>query len=452
MIVSNQNLTQPAGDLRTIAALATGVDTELDAFAASTINGSLISWGPTANSFLILKGDTSSPYFKATLYNSSTKTATVLTISGALSGTITSNLSAGLTYSTEQSGWYLKFGGAAASCLVYKLTLSGTTLTVGASFDIDGSFSGNADDILMTGDKTDLYFLDVSDGSLKKYDLSGASMGAALTAPATGYYTTNNTESHFGYSNGKIYFLSATASGGIPTLFQEYNIGGNSWTTKTVPLSMRNVPNNQLTMLCDTDNNTDVYFFVPPIDTTTTPTDGHIIKWTSATDASEIYCFIATLLSGPQTASQGTGMPKYPDNRYAIRAGVLDVSTGDMVFVSGSTNCWDIHNAGTQWARQTIFNYTGSGVLIGLASGLTWYASSGGVSTVFNSALSYAITVDGGTTRIINLGLFNANETGFSLNIPFATSLVIEVLGGIFTQGVTPEVGRTVLANVLINS
>lgn len=191
-----------------------------------------------AGKYLIVTGAAGSPYMSAQLYDDALDTYTALTISGALGEAANqTDATMYLTYSDEQGKYYLKTSGAKK---FYPLTLSGTTLTIGTAVDITAAFAGTTATIAMTGDRTDLWFLDTA-GVLKKYDLSAVSMGSALAVPSlTGFDTTNTTYWKLHYANGYLWFFAAkTASAsGIIGKIQKYNISGNSWSTITIPAAL----------------------------------------------------------------------------------------------------------------------------------------------------------------------------------------------------------------------
>lgn len=414
--------------------------------APATAGGSLVAGGPTANQFLIVIPIATTPFIKADLYDSNTRKLTALTISSALAEVLYSanNTMAecSIGYSSGQTKWYIK-GANTAVHKVYPLSLSGTTLTVGTAIDISATYAASkADEVAMTSDLTDLWFIDLSgNNGARKYTLPATGFGAAQTAPTnTGYYQATSSVTynhHFFYSNAKLYLLSSGADKGPVAVFQEFNIAGNSWTDKGVPAALSSEMCSLVEPIVDPASNTNIYFYLPyraDANTNSVP-EPMVVRYTLASNTSEIYCHLSAspwggnLTTAPtdHIAGNGSGINNFS------RAGAMSVANGDMVFVwQTTTTAGDIHNVGTKWGRVTAWNYTGSGVLKGIAchSQIT-AGSSSAAGFELNMPVSAIITVDGDSTdRISCLHSSQPYETINGLNISFSTSIRVEFVGG----------------------
>jgi len=399
--------------------------------SGATTQGCLCAGSSTANQFLFITGQSTSPYFKASLYDSNKNTMTSLTISGALGETNSDLKDASLVWLPTRSAWYLKSGGAAK---VYPLTLSGTTLTVGSSIDISGSFATAANTLMTADVTTGLFFFDNVAGVLKKYTTSGlsaGSFGSALTNPAAGYSTTagDASEMGFNYSNGKIYFCAPSVAAGLVVTFQEYSVAGDSWSTKTWPSALKPFIAKSSMILADPTDNTYIWLLGAQ-NTTSDVYDPTLVRWTSSSNTSEVYAQLTGCGLGLRTGQSPTNQTVACVSK-SIKSGVVSVSNGDMVFASGVTTAFYCYNVGTKWNRVTIFNYTGSGYLLGLAAPVGVQNSSGGaIAMPIMSPVTFVVTIDGGTERWIQASGLTLDQAFLNIKLQFATSLKVEVVGG----------------------
>lgn len=425
------------GCLKTYSAPQITPSTRLAPQDGATVTGTLACGSSTANQILVLTGNSSTPFFKATLYDSVKNTVTNLTISGALAESATDLKDCSLVWLPTRSAWYFKSGGAAK---VYPLTLSGTTLTVGTVIDISGSFA-TATNTLMTADTTTgLFFFDNVAAVFKKFTttgLSAGSFGSALTNPATGYSATagDANEMSFNYSNGKIYFAAPSAAGVQVITFQEYDVTGNSWATKTWPAALRLYPAKQCILIADPSNNTNLWILGSSNTNSDTPIENPVVfTWTSATNTSDQYCYLLAY-SLAQLSTSGlvpTTSINYPFVNKNLKAGWASVTNGDIVFVAmaggSATANMGIWNIGTQWGRQTVVSYTGSGYLLGISAPISIDNASPVVPG--NESVTMIVTIDGGTERWINLHGTDPKQTFTGFKLQFTTSLKIELVGG----------------------
>lgn len=420
------------GYLRAQSAALPSPHTGLGPQTGATTQGCLCAGNSTANQFLFLTGQSTSPYFKASLYDSVKNTMTSLTISGALGETNSDLKDASLVWLPTRSAWYLKSGGAAK---VYPLTISGTTLTVGSAIDISGSFATAANTLMTADVTTGLFFFDNVAGVLKKYTTSGlsaGSFGSALTNPAAGYSATagDASEMGFNYSNGKIYFFAPSVAAGLVVTFQEYSVAGDSWSTKTWPSMLKPFIAKSSMILADPTDNTYVWLLGAQ-NTTSDVYDPTLVRWKSSDNTSEVYaqitgCGLALRTGQTPTTQTVACIAK------CMRTGVVSVTNGDMVFASGAAGTtYYAFNCGTKWNRVTIFNYTGSGYLLGLSAPVGVQNSSGGaIAMPIMSPVTFIVTVDGGTERWIQASGLSLDQAFLNIKLQFATSLKVEVVGG----------------------
>jgi hypothetical protein len=286
----------------------------------------------------------------------------------------------------------------------------------------------------MACDKTDLYFLDVADGAMKKYDLSVPSMGAALTAPTAGYYVGDNLPHAFVYSDGNIYLLSPqSVVGGLCDVFQQYSIAGNTWTAKTIPDVLRITVARSTVLIVDPDDDTYFYFWYG---TDAGGGDTVLIKYTLSTQTYEIIGSMADMK--PALVGDGalTTNRSLAPNAFSLsaakRAGALDISNGDIVGASAQLNV--VCNFGTKYGMQTILNYMGSGFFLGTQAGVGMLNYS---ADFLQSDVTLYITIDGGAERQYSLRDIYVGRMVNEFKIPFSTSIVIKALSGFQQNTIT---------------
>lgn len=403
--------------------------------------GYLASFTGTAGVYLFISGYTTTPYIKASLYNSTTRTRTPLTIAGALDENLSVGAYASLTYSDEQDKFYL-LGGGTAALKVYPLTLSGTTLTIEADIDLSASFTGDGNDVLMTGDRTDLFLFDTADGAFKKYDLSAGSLGAALDVPAAEYYVGDNLRASLWYSDGNIYFISAGTDDVWNKTFQKYSITGNTWSSLTVPLYLQGMPAKDLCVIADDADDTYFYFW----NGVNAAVEPYLTRYTVATAALD---FIVGGQTQKTSLFNYSGVPQFGaiiGSGYSAtypysgkRAGVLDISKNDIMALNGVT--FDVLNFGENYGMATLADYTGAGSFLGVCVPYKTGTYAYGSSTLVSGDCVFEVTIDGGTPRLLHLRDFFAHELFRTVKIPFATSIVIKGMAG----------NKNPLYNILLN-
>lgn len=434
-------------DIRTVSSIVPSADTAANT-STTTNDGAVVSQhGPTARKYLAVMPRTTSPFINAQLINTETDLIETLTVSGALSGSLAGAYNYDLTYSDEQSSWYLMVGNN-----IYPLTLSGTTLTIGASFT--GPSQGT-----MTGDKTDLYWLDMSGtDTFTHRDLSGATnnvLTPPLTYLSTGLVSTR-TAGRIRYSNGKIYMIGSY-DGQATNEFQVYDIAGDSWTRLPLPPTKTGRLDDCI-LITDPDDNTHIWLYTGPSGLLNRMPQ--LLEFETAGESWTTRCF-GSLLPGPLrdlTTDTTRLFQSFFSVNDSMSSGVADISNGDIITVLDINSSFtgtmdDVCNWGDNRAT-TILDYTGSGEFLGASAPMAvqWATSNQSSSPVLNAFVTLRLTIDGSSVRTIQLGGLDPDITSSLFSVKFSTSLKIDVLpiGG--PSAPNSGEGSQVFAYIGINS
>lgn len=440
---------------------------------AGTANTNLACREGSNNKIIFLRGKSASPYIEADIYDSDAKTLTGATISGVL--TADDLADAGrtgtraarpnfLVYSTEQSKFYLK-GCNTGAHRVYPLTLSGTTITIGAAIDITATYAaGKADEVAMTTDGTDLWFIDLSgNNGPRKYDLSASSMGSAQLAPTTtNYYQTTDSKVHycnvFLGTTTKLYLISSPGLGNYSSIIQEYSIAGNTWTSRSLPAELTTLLV-QRALFC-WDVQTPDKIIIMPIGYGTvlynasgTPEQyGPVYQYTPTTGLATYRGCVTPYPAGIGAQASGAVDTLTASSMLLADTGfstsyfyvlppalfpTMDSSENNLVFLANGV----IHNAGAKWGQKTVYSYSGSGVINRIAC---YEVTTANNMEALSADASVVLVVDGVDYPVFST--FGARLDADNVNIPFSTSIAIKSTG--FTQTVQVNGGLYFLPTI----
>lgn len=249
----------PAGNLQIVS----GGSENASPFTANTdteLWGDLSAAADASGNTLIMIANGSAPYIEAYLENNATGVRTKLTLSGF--GTMAAGPTFHLLgFDIENSEYWIVFqnnggSGTITNDLLYRMTISGTTLTLGSSVT-PPAVAGHVYNLFggVNNGKICIVYSDTANfrvDDARVYDISGASWAAAAGTNKSPYAANTNAvlnsntdeQSAFapGSSNGKGYWSCGTTGANNP-IFIEFDFVNETFTDRSSQIPVVNQPN-----------------------------------------------------------------------------------------------------------------------------------------------------------------------------------------------------------------